>query len=149
MSYTGSKAQSGALTTISIGTTPVVIGEVTDIGQSGKQNKTDDVTNLESLAEEFIPTLLAPGMFKITMNRVVGDPGQVALLASFNAQPPTIVPYVITLPKTATQTVSGDKYAFIAMVDEMEDISSVKADKKITSTASIKVSGPITFTAGT
>ena len=154
MPYTGSKAQSGAQTIININTgtvsTPVwtLIGEVTDIGQSGKQNKTDDVTNLESTAEEFIPTLLSPGNFKIPVNRVQGDAGQIAVLASFNALPPTVVLYQIILPKTPSQSVSGDKYQFSAMVEEFNDLSTIKADKKITSSIGLKVSGPITFTAG-
>lgn len=161
MSYNGTKAQSGAGTSLFINTgtasspTWTLVGEVTDLGQSGKSNKSDDATNLESAAEEFIPTLLSPGSFKITMNRVQstsgdapGDAGQVAMLASFNATPPTVLLYKITLPKSASQTTMGDTYQFSAMVEEFEDIGTIKADKKISTTASLKVSGPITLTAG-
>ena len=144
--YTGSQAQGGSQTTLSIGSTPTLIGEITGFTQSGKQNKTDDTTNLESTAEEFIPTLLSPGKYTINLNRVPGDAGQAALLAAFNNK--TISPFVITLPKTSAQTTKGDTYSFNALVEEFNDVSDVKPDKKITSQAALKVSGPITFTAG-
>jgi hypothetical protein len=138
---------SGNQTTLSIGTTPVLVGEIVDLVQSGKQNKTDDSTNLQSTAEEFLPTLLAPGKWAITLNRVAGDAGQAAVLASFNGM--TIVSYTIQLPKGPSQTTTGDKFVFNALVEEWNDLSSVKADKKITTQGALKVSGPITFTAGT
>ena len=147
MSYTGSKAQTGNQTTLGIGATPTIIGEITNLSQSGKQNATDDVTNLESVAEEFIATLLKPGKWDITMNRVQGDAGQLALLAAFNGM--TISSFTVQLPKTTTQLTAGDKYVFNSLVEEFDDISDVKPDKKITSKASLKVSGAITFTAGT
>lgn len=147
MSYTGSKAQSGSQTILAIGSTPTTIGEVTNLSQSGKQNATDDTTNLQSLGEEFIATLLKPGKWDVTLNRVSGDAGQLLLVAAFNAA--TVGPFTITLPKTPTQTTSGDKYAFTALVEELDDVSDVKPDKKVTTKASLKVSGAITFTAGT
>jgi hypothetical protein len=153
MPYTGSQAQSGALTVLAINTgtvqTPVytTVGEITDLNQTGKANKTDDTTNLNSTAEEFIPTLLSPGGFNVTLNRVPGDAGQTAVLASFNGK--TVVLYKITLQKSATQTTTGDSYAFSALVEEWNDLGSVKADKKIATQGKLKVSGPITFTAGT
>jgi hypothetical protein len=146
MSYTGSKAQTGNQTTLGIGATPVLIGEITNLSQSGKQNATDDTTNLQSVAEEFLATLLKPGKWDVTYNRVSGDAGQVALLAAFNTM--AISSFTVQLPKTGTQTVAGDKYVFNALVDELDDISDVKPDKKITSKAALKVSGGITFTAG-
>jgi hypothetical protein len=144
MPYTGSKAQSGSQTTLAIAST--LVGEITDIGQSGKANATDDSTNLESTAEEFLATLLKPGNFKITMNRVPGDAGQAAMLSAFNTQ--ATAAFTITLPKTSSQSTTGDKYAFNALVEEFNDLGSVRPDKKITTEAALKVSGPITFTAG-
>ena len=147
MSYTGSKAQTGNQTTLGIGATPTIIGEITNLSQSGKQNATDDTTNLQSIAEEFLATLLKPGKWDVTYNRVSGDAGQVALLTAFNAM--TISSFTVQLPKTAAQTTNGDKYVFNALVEELDDVSDVKPDKKITSKAALKVSGGITFTAGT
>jgi|ERR1700722_17802049 len=152
MSYTGSKAQTGDLTTLSINTgtvtTPVytLVGEITDLQQSGKMNATDDVTNLQSTAEEFIATLLKPGKYDLTLNRISGDAGQVAVLASFNAQ--TTLLYQIQLLKNSTQTTTGDKFVFTSLVEEFDDISSMKADKAIKSKVGLKVSGPITLTVG-
>lgn len=154
MPYTNSAAQSGAQTKLNINTgtasTPVwtLVGEVVDIAQSGKVNKTDDVTNLESTAEEFIPTLLSPGNFKCILNRVQGDTGQAAVLASFNALPPTKVMYQIVLPKTPIQVSTGDTFQFTAMVEEFNDLSTIKPDKKIATSMGLKVSGPITLTPG-
>jgi hypothetical protein len=152
MPYTGSQAQSGDGTLLEINTgtasTPTwtAVGEITDLQQSGKSNKTDDTTNLQSTAEEFIPTLLAPGKWALTLNRVAGDAGQVAVKASFDAK--TLKQYRITLPMLPAQVTNGDRYAFTALVEEFNDLSSVKADKKVTTQAALKVSGSIPFTAG-
>ena len=154
MSYTGTKSQSGNGTTININTGSVStptwtpIGEVVELSESGKMNKSDDATNLQSSAEEFVPTILSPGTYALTINRVSTDTGQLAMVASFTALPPTLVQYQVVLPKTPAQTTSGDKYVFLAMVEEMNDIGSLKADKVIKITAKLKVSGPQTFTAG-
>lgn len=152
MSYTVSQAQSGDLTIFAMNTgttgspTWTTIGEITDLSQSGRMNKTDDVTNLQSTAEEFIATIQSPGKWNLTMNRVSGDAGQAAVLASFNAK--TNKQYKITLPLSAAQTTSGDTYTFSALVEEFNDLSAVKADKKVSTVAGIKVSGAITFAAG-
>jgi hypothetical protein len=146
LSYTGSKAQSGSQTTLAIGSTPTTIGEVISISQSGKSNATDETTNLQSTGEEFIATILRPGKWDITMNRVPGDAGQTALTTAFNGK--TVDPYTIQLPKSSAQSSTGDKYTFSALVEEMDDLSDVSPAKKITSKVSLKVSGSITFTAG-
>lgn len=154
MSYTGTKAQSGNQTIVNINTgtasspTWVLVGEIADFTQSGTQNKSDDATNLQSTAEEFIPTILTPGKFAGTMARVSGNAGQVAVKASFNAVPPTQVQYQIVIPKTPTQTTDGDTLVFLAMVEEFNNLGNIKADKKIMTQFSFKVSGPIVETLG-
>lgn len=155
MPYTGTKAQAGNGTAVSINTgtnsTPIwtLIGEIDDFTQSGTQNKSEDATNLESLAEEFIPTILSPGKFAGAMNRVSGDAGQLAVRASFNAVPPTLVQYQVQLLKNGSQTSSGDKYVFTAMVEEFNDLGKVSPSGIIKTQFGFKISGPITFTAGT
>ncbi len=139
MSYTGSKSQIGSLTTISIGSTPVLIGEVTDISKTGAQVQTEDSTNLNSLSEEFITSLLKPGSVDITVNRVSVDAGQVAVETAFNTR--AINPFVVTLPKTSAQTTTGDSFAFTALIEEFDDISAVKATGKITSKIKLKIQG--------
>ncbi|MGA2270325.1 MAG: phage tail tube protein [Bryobacteraceae bacterium] len=154
MAYTSTQAQSGNGIILAINTGTLssaiwtTIGEITDLAQSGKTNKSDDATNLQSSAEEFIPTILTPGSWGVTLNRISGDAGQAAVLASFNALPPTIKQYRITLPKAAGQSTSGDAFAFSAMTEEFNDLGTVKADKKISTLAKLKVSGPVVLTVG-
>jgi hypothetical protein len=157
MSYSGSKAQSGNQAVVSIGSgssisgaTWTVVGEVNDFNQSGTINKTDDVTNLQSTAEEFIPTILSPGKFSGTMNRISGDAGQVLVKTAFNGAPPVNVPWQVQLSKNtaAGQTVAGDKLQFMGMVEEFANFGTVKPDKKVVTQFSIKVSGPIIETLG-
>jgi hypothetical protein len=152
MSYTASAAQtgSGVLFQINTGTilspTWTVISEITDFTQSGKSNKTADVTNLQSPAEEFIATIQSPGTYDLTYNRVSADPGQAAVVSNFNNK--TTVQFEVTLPKTASQTSTGDLYKFSAVVTELDDVSGVTATKQIMTKAKLQVSGAITFTAG-
>lgn len=154
MSYTGTKSQSGNQTIVNINTgtasTPtwVLIGEISDFTQSGVQNKFDDATNLQSAAEEFIPTILSPGKFAGAMARISGDAGQIAVKASFNAVPPTLLQYQVVLPKLPTQSVKGDQIVFTAMVEEFNNIGNIKPDKKVMTQFSFKVSGPIVETLG-
>jgi hypothetical protein len=153
MAYTGSAAISGNGTKLNINTGTVasptwtLVGEVTEIAESGKQNKSDDTTNLESSATEFIPTIVDSGTFKITMNAVV-DTGQAAMATSFYALPPTIVQYQIVLPKMTGQATTPNKGVFSAMVEDFDDVGTIKADKKISISASLKVSGVIVWTQG-
>ena len=158
MSYTSSRAQSGNQAVVSINTgtvsTPtwVVVGEINDFNQSGTQNKTDDTTNLQSTAEEFLPTILTPGKFAGTMNRVSGDAGQVAAKTAFTSAPPTLNQWKVVLAKNPNsvppQTVTGDQLVFLAMVEEFANFGTVKPDKKVQTTFSLKVSGPIVETLG-
>ena len=46
MTYTASKAQAGRGTILSIGSSPVVIGEITSEGFSGNGWKFEDVSNM-------------------------------------------------------------------------------------------------------
>ena len=152
MPYTLSKAQTGAGTLVNINTgtpsTPTwtVIGEIQNFSQSGKQNATDETTNLQSTGEEFLATFFKPGKFDFTYSRVSGDTGQVALKTSFDSK--TILGYQVVLPKTPTQSSTGDTYTFSALVEEMADISDIQPTKKILGKASLKVSGAITLVAG-
>ena len=88
-----------------------------------------------------------PGKFALTLNRVAGDVGQVALKAAFDNK--TIDPFVITLAKGPGTDPTGDSFAFQAMVEEFNDLSQVEPKKKVSCSASLKVSGAITVTPGT
>jgi hypothetical protein len=152
MSYTGTLAQSGLGTIFAINTsatsTPtwVTIGEIINAPQSGRVAKTADATNLESLAAEFITTLVDSGNFELTVNRVVGDPGQLAVETAFEAL--ATKPFQITLPLAVSQTTTGDVYSFKAVIEEFDNISEIAPDKAIHSKIRLKVSGKITFAAG-
>lgn len=167
MAYTGTKAQSanqaavyingtGALAagvwTFTPGTvsSPVwtLIGEINDFNQSGKSVKTDDATNLQSSAEEFIPTILSPGKFAGVWNRLSADGGQMAVAATFNQVPPVMASYKVQLPKNASQTTTGDLYTFTALCEELNDLGTLKPDKIIKTPFSFKVSGVIVETQG-
>jgi hypothetical protein len=148
MSYTSSNAQTGSQTifNIKISGSFTVISEILDFSQSGKTNKTVEVTNLQSTGEEFLATMLSPGKYDLTYNRVSADPGQAGVVAAFNAK--AMTQFKIVLPQTPAQTTSGDTYTFTALVESLDDTASVTPTKQHTSKVSLKVSGPITFTAG-
>lgn len=150
MSYTASKAQTGLQTQFNIkyptSGSFIPIYEVNDFSQSGKTNKTADVTNLNSTGEEFLAVILSPGTYDLTYNRVASDPGQSAVLSAFNAK--ATVPFTIQLPIAPGQTTTGDLYAFNGLVEELDDISSISPTKQIMTKAKIKVSGGITLTPG-
>lgn len=166
MSYTKSQAQSGNQAVVSIaaagGTvstaTYTVVGEVAEFNQSGTVNKTDDTTNLNSIAEEFLPTILTPGNFAGTMNRVSDDAGQQAVQTAFGGiiggvpTPPTLNYWKVQLAKnpnlTVPQTVAGDQLIFLALVEEFTDFGTVKPDKKVSTILKLKISGAIYRTLG-
>ena len=163
MSYVKSAAQSGNQAVVSIGGSSssgsfTVVGEISEFSQSGTMNKTDDTTNLNSIAEEFLPTILTPGSFSGTMNRVSGDTGQVAVKAAFGGivggvpTTPTLNYWKVQLAKnpnaTPPQTVSGDSLVFLGMVEEFTNFGTVKTDKKVSTSFKIKVSGAIYETLG-
>jgi hypothetical protein len=143
--YTGSKAQAGRGSLLSIGSTPTPVGEVADVPFNRPEWETVDTTNFDSgIDEEQLVTIRRSATFNVTGNRVSGDAGQVAVEAAY--QTGTLTAFTFTLPKTALQTVSGDKYAFMAYVKG----SNFKASptSKVEFTLNLQTSGPVTLTAG-
>jgi hypothetical protein len=152
MPYTGSAAGVGLSTVISINTssttTPTwtAVGELRKASLTGRQTGDADVTNFESSAREFVPTLIESGTWDIEGNRIGGDAGQVAMETAFTTVPPKLSEFKIQLPKTANQTVIGDSFTFNALIKELD--YSVEVDKAVTLTGKLKVSGILTVTAG-
>jgi len=152
LSYTASQAQAGlgVLFQINTGTvgspTWTVIGEINDFSQSGRTNKTVSTTNLQSPAEEWLAVLQSSANYALTYNRVSADTGQAAVVTAFANK--TLPMFKISLPKTGAQATTGDAYAFTALVESLDDLSSAKPDGVITTKATLKTSGAITFTAG-
>jgi len=142
--YTGTKAQSGLGSTIAIGSTPVTIGEIQSLKQSGAKWDTEDATNLASAAKEFVATILDWGEFSVEAKRVSTDAGQIAVQAAFLSGAAT--PFVITLAKESGQMTSGDKLTFNAVVTECD--LEISTSKLTTYNFKLKVSNGITFTEG-
>lgn len=146
MTYTGSLAQAGRGSSLSIGGTPTVIGEIKTAGISGNSWGTADVTNFESGADqEFITTIRNNGELRLAGNRVVADAGQALVETAYSTG--AITAFVLALPKTAAQTTSGDKYSFNALVQSRS--FDVDVSKEISWSVTLKISGAVTFTAGT
>jgi hypothetical protein len=145
MPYTGSLAQAGLGTSLSIGTTPTLIGEVIDPDFQRGDWGFDDVTNLEStLDEEVINTIRKTGAITFTGNRISADAGQLLVEAAYATGAKST--YTVVLPKTAAQTVSGDTWAVSAYVEKSQ--FKVEPTKAIKFTITLKTTSTWVFTAG-
>lgn len=146
MTYTGSLATAGRGSLLSVGGTPTTVGEIKSASITGNQWGTADVTNFQSAADrEFITTVRDNGQMKLSGNRVSLDAGQVIVEAAY--QSGAITAFTLTLPKSAAQTTNGDKYAFNALVESRSFDADVT--KEISWNVSLKISGAVTYTAGT
>lgn len=148
MTYSTTNAQSGRGTSLSIGASPVLIGEIRSLTQSGNTWETSDVTNFQSgFTKEFISTILDSGEFDVTCNRVSSDAGQQALEAAFEgASAGVLQQFTLQLLKSGTQTTTGDSFAFKSLVQSSN--IQIEPTKEITTTVKLKVSGAKTFTIG-
>jgi hypothetical protein len=152
--YTGSKSQVLRGSTFSIGAltgttseTFTVIGEVTKYAFSGAKRTVLDSTNMQSgQIMEKLDAIADNGQVKVTYNRVSSDAGQVALIAAFNAGGKW--DFTIQLPKTQAQTTTGDLYAFSAIISGGPEFDG-EVNAIAQESATLDISGPITFTAGT
>jgi hypothetical protein len=144
--YTGTKGQVGLGTILSIGATPTVVGEVKSLKLNGRKWDTDDATNMQSLAKEFINTIQDPGEWDIDFTRVSGDAGQVLLETSFVSGALTAFAIQLPINTKAGQSTTGDKFAFNALVTEVPyNFETTKID---TGSCKLKMSGPMTITVG-
>jgi hypothetical protein len=146
MAYTGSKAQAGRGTTIGIGGTPTLIGEVTDIPMALPKWETAEVTNLDSGSDaEYITTIRKSSNFSVKGNRVASDAGQVAVQAAYATG--TVSSFTVQLLKTGSQTTTGDKYVFNALV--LSQSFDITPAKQIEYALDLQITGAVTYTAGT
>lgn len=145
MTYTASAAQAGRGSTLSIGGTPTMIGELSDVPFNRGKWQTADVTNFESGSDaEFISTIRKPGTVTLKGNRVSSDAGQIAVEAAY--QSGALVAFTLQLPKTPAQTSSGDKYTFSALV--LGSDFDVKTTEAIEFSIELQISGAVTLTVG-
>ena len=144
MSYTNSNAQSGFGASLTIGGTPVVVGEIKSFGLNGQKWDTAEVTNLQSLAKEFITTIRDNGTMDLDLNRVSTDAGQAAVEAAFTSG--ALTPFAFTLAKETGQSTTGDKFQFSALVVSRD--FTVDPTKEIAAKIQLKISNAITYTEG-
>jgi hypothetical protein len=146
MTYSTSQAQAGRGSSLAIGSTPVPIGEITDVPFKRPEWQFVEATNFESgNDEEVLTSIRKTAQFAVTFNRVSSDAGQAAVEAAY--QNGTLQPFVMQLPKTVAQTTNGDKYTFNAYIIGSD--FGVKPTDKIAGTMNLKTSGPVTLTLGT
>ena len=82
MSYSGSQAQAGRGSQLSIGASPILIGEVKDVPLDRGKWAVVDTTNFESGSDsEQLVTIRKPGSCTFKFNRVSTDAGQAAVLS--------------------------------------------------------------------
>ncbi len=153
MSYTGTKATSGKglLLQINTGTasspTFTTVGESLDVSPAAKM-MTEEATNFQSTATEYIATIVDGGEIKFTANRISTDAGQAAVVAvgPYGATPGVLKMFQITAPMEGAQVSVGDIWAFSAIVVEFNP--AFKPDKKTTMSGSLRTSNGLTFTEG-
>ena len=155
MSYTSTQAFCAGGTTIQYAsaghsaspTYDKTLGEVTSVKQDGEKVATEDATNMQSLQgyKEFIPGMIDPGSYSFDFNCLPNDSGQAGLLPL--AQSRKLTDWKVVLPPASGFVTSAGSYTFIGMVEEYGPFN-FPPDKKATGACKIKVSGPITFAAG-
>lgn len=126
--------------TITIGTataTPASwtqIKEVKAIKPGGAVTSKIDVTDLDSDAKEYRTGLVDNGTISIDINDLVSDPGQQALLASFNAQ--TVCSYKLALT-------GGSNRTFDAVILKFPTNPDAAVDGVQTGSVELQISGAV------
>ena len=153
--YSGSRAQAGRGSSLSIGgitgavgtETYTLIGEIKTSGISGAQWNTEDVSNFQSGADsEFITTMRDNGTIDVAGNRIASDAGQVAVETAFGNGLKYDFKLVLPINTQAGQTTVGDTFQFSALV-QSRDIA-IDTTKAISWQVKLKISGAVTLTAG-
>jgi hypothetical protein len=83
----------------------VQINEIKDFKPAGAKVKDIEVTNLSSVAAEYVPGLVDNGDLSMTVAYVAADPGQAACQAAFVAS--STMQFKIIAPNTNTFTFAG------------------------------------------
>jgi len=149
-----SKGATGAGSTFSIGSTPVVVGQVKTIQFNGQKITYDDLTNLSSpmmgtstvVMGEKLPAKAEAGTLAIGFTYLPLDPGYQALLAAFESQ--ALTAFTVQSAKVPPQTTTGNSFAFSGYVSE-QPLPDIQVDKTMTSKVTIEISGLIIVTPGT
>jgi hypothetical protein len=124
-----------------------VIGEVAECSPSGNAWEYVDTSNFQSGAdEEYLPTMRNNGEFKATGNRVSANAGQVLVESAYSSGAKCSFSLQLPVNTLAGQATTGDLYTWQGYV--MSRTFAVATKKQITYDITSKVSGAVTFTAG-
>lgn len=121
------------------------IPEVRNQKPSGQMMKSDDATNLQSSAEEFISTIRTSGTWDGESNLVPTDPGYIAMEALFYDG--AFTQFMIQFPKAPGQLIIGDQRWFVAFVEKFMP-TVIEPTKIIRLEFSLKITNDVTPVAG-
>ena len=135
----------GAATTSTGTVTP--IGQLKSVSFSGAKSDFDDITNLGSPSNfrEFVPTILDSGNVSFHGVWAQDDPGQMLMATSFAAQ--TLLYFTLQFALTGTEVTKGLSVTFSAYVSDLP-LPDMNFDKASVFTGQLKITGPVTVTAG-
>jgi predicted secreted protein len=149
MAYTSSQSFSprGCIlnysTATSIGFAPVA--ELQQMDFSGQKLDLADVTNYQGgIFKEWLATLLDSGDLTFKGNFIPSDASQAAVLAAFNTA--TRVSWQLILPINAATGVTWGHFTFLGFVASFE--IQLPIDKQAMISGKVKITGAITFVAG-
>lgn len=152
MSYVHSQAFAGRKSVLQYSTNPPSVAyqqlaEIKTIQFSGAKYDLADVTNMESSNfREWLPTLADSGDLSFTGNLIPNDPTQGDLIEFFNNA--TLVTWEVVLPADPTNgfPTSLGTFKFLAYVSSID--RSIPVDKEGSVSGKLKITGAVSFTAG-
>ena len=150
MSYVRSQAFAGRSTVLQYSTNPPSVAytqlqEVKTIAFSGTKADLADVTNMNSSNfKEWLPTLIDSGDLSVAGNLIPNDASEAAVINFFNNQ--TLTFWEIVLPAGPGFPTSEGTFSFTAFVVGVD--RNLPVEKEATISLKLKVTGIISFTAG-
>jgi hypothetical protein len=124
------------------------LGEIRSMKPTGAMMKSDDATNLQSAAEEFISTIRTSGTFDITTNLLPNDPGYIAMEAIYyNQLPGRPIQGMLQFPLAPGQNTIGDQRWFLFFCEKLMP-GSIEPSKLIQLEVSVKITGDIVTVKG-
>jgi len=118
-------------------TSRAIIGEIQTFGGPGGSANVIDVTNLDSIAKEKRIGLQDEGQFKLDMNFVADDPGQVYLRNKRTANAAANFEFIFTDAGALTATFTGYVLEFSI---------SGGVDDRVRASATIEITGAVVYT---
>ncbi len=150
MSYVRSQAFAGRSTVLQYSTNPPSVAynqlqEVKTIAFSGTKADLADVTNMNSSNfKEWLPTLIDSGDLSVAGNLIPNDASEADVINFFNNQ--TLTFWEIVLPAGPGFPTSEGTFSFTAYVVGLD--RSLPVEKEATISLKLKITGQISFTAG-